>query len=322
MHAPRHVHATQVDPENQGDLGLGSRVSSQRHIRILNRDGSFNVRRIGIPNWFGANAYHRLITMSWVRFYLLIATCYVGVNLLFAQLYVLSGPGALAGSEATTYWGRFLEAFFLSVQTLATIGYGALRPQGLAANVMVSIEALTGLLGFALATGILFARFSRPTARLLLSRNALIAPYEGGTALMFRLLNARASELSNVKATVTLTRIENGDPRKARKYHQLRLARESVVLMPMQWVVVHPIDEHSPLHGWTKERLAESDTEVLILLSGVDETFAQTVHTRSSYKQHEIVWGAKFRDIFGSSPDGVLTIDGARLDEYDEVVLP
>jgi inward rectifier potassium channel len=322
MHGTRHVRPPHVDPENKGDLGLGTRVSGQRHTRILNRDGSFNVRRVGIPNWLGANAYHRVITMSWTRFYLLVFGYYVGVNLVFAELYVLCGPGALAGSEAATSSGRLWEAFSFSVQTLATIGYGSLRPHGVAANLTVSVEALTGLLGFAFATGILFARFSRPTARVLFSRNALIAPYEDGTALMFRLLNGRASELSNVKATVTLTRIENGEKRNGRQYHQLHLARESVVLMPMQWVVVHPIDEHSPLHGWTKERLAESDTEVLILLSGVDETFAQTVHTRSSYKQHEIVWGAKFRDIFGSSPDGALTIDGARLDEYDEVVLP
>jgi inward rectifier potassium channel len=256
-----------------------------------------------------------------VRFYLLIISLYVGVNLLFAELYVLCGPGALAGSEATTFLGRLWEGFSFSVQTLATIGYGTLRPHGVAANLMVSLEALTGLLGFALATGILFARFSRPTAKLLLSRNALIAPYEDGKALMFRLLNARASELSNVKAIVTLTRVEDGDHAGARRYYPLRLARESVVLMPMQWVVVHPIDEHSPLHGWTKERLAESDTEVLILLSGVDETFAQTVHTRSSYRQEEIVWGAKFRDIFSPGFEGVLTIDASRLDEYDEVAL-
>ena len=305
------------------DLGLGGKLGDQNQPRLLNRDGSFNVRRTGVPRG-SLNVYHQLLTTPWLHFHLLILAVYLVVNVLFAGGYLLCGPGALAGGEAPTVGGRMTNAFFFSVQTLATIGYGKMTPEGNAANALVALEALVGLLGFALATGLLFARFSRPQARILYSENALIAPFHGGTALMFRILNASSSELSEVNAMVTLGRREMREGKSTRRFYTLELERQSVMFLPVQWVVVHPINATSPLHGWTEEQLVASQAEVYILLSGIDETFTQQVHSRSSYRAGEIVWGAKFRDIYGegAGPDGILRVNARLLHEHDRVQLP
>jgi len=194
-------------------------------------------------------------------------------------------------------------------------------PQGLAANLIVTVEALTGLLGFALVTGLLFARFSRPFAKILFSDQAVVAPYQGGTALMFRIANARKNQLIDVNLTVSLGRWETVDGREVRRFHELGLERRKVVFFPLHWVVVHPIDEKSPLSGVTEERFRASDAEVLILLTAVDETFAQTVHTRSSYKALEVVWGARFADMFVPRADGRIAIDMSRLNQIEKIEL-
>jgi inward rectifier potassium channel len=285
------------------DLGLGSRVANKGRGRFLNRDGSFNVVRRGLPFFRSLSAYHALLTVSWPRFFGLVVAGYFLTNLLFASLYLSCGPEALQGSEGGAVGNRFGEAFFFSVQTLATIGYGRISPHGLAANLLVTVEALTGLLGFALATGILFARFSRPTARILFSRQAVIAPYRGGLGLMFRIANERRNQLFEVQATVTLTRWEMIKGVRDRSFHELALERRRVVFFPLHWVVVHPIDEKSPLWGVSAEEFMASEPEVFVLLTGVDETFSQTVHTRSSYDHREIVWGARFKDMYLEQDD-------------------
>lgn len=289
---------------------------------MLNRDGTFNVTRRGMPVWDFVHPYHRLLAISWPAFFLLAAVVYLGANILFAGAYLLCGHGALEGVDAKTDSGRFLNAFFFSVQTLATIGYGRITPSGLAANLLVAIEALSGLLGFALITGIMFARFSRPMARIMFSTTAVVAPYRDGRALMFRIANGRTNELTDVRATVTVAYFEERDGKRLRRFHALRLERDVVMFLPTQWVVVHPMDGESPLAGFTESKLAESDAEVLILLSANDETFSQTVQTRSSYKHDEVVWGARFRDIFESDAAGGMVLDLSRLGEWDAAPLP
>jgi inward rectifier potassium channel len=280
------------------DLGLGTRVAQESRQRFLNRDGSFNVERLGLPFFRSLNLYHWLVNIPWTAFYLLIALSYLLANAVFAAGYLACGPDALRGAGDLGLAGRFLAAFFFSVQTIATIGYGALVPHGLAANVLVTIESLVGLLGFALATGLLFARFSRPNAKIIFSPNAVVAPYHGITALEFRIANARSSQLINVEAVVTLSRLETigGGPR--RRFYELPLERRSVVFFPLHWVIVHPIDENSPLYGVTREQFLASDAEILVLLTATDETFAQPVHSRTSYKHTEVLWGARFADIY------------------------
>ena len=303
------------------DLGFGSVVARESRQRLLNKDGSFNVVREGLSPLASMSLYHDLLMISWPRFLGLIILFYLSVNALFAAAYVACGPGALAGAHAVTLGGRFAESFFFSVHTFATIGYGSLSPHSTAANVLVTMESLVGLLGFALATGILFARFSRPTAQILFSRNALIAPYRGITALQFRIANARSNQIIELEAKVLVSWFKPG--KAGRDFQPLKLEREKVVFFPLSWTIVHPIDESSPLWGITPETLDGCGTEFLILLTGIDETFSQSVHARSSYKTEEVVWGARFANLFNPpTPDGVLSIDIGRLHEIEPAELP
>ncbi len=302
---------------DERDLGFGPVVARDTRRRLLNRDGSFNVRREGQA----FSIYHFLLTVSWPRFLLFVTGSYVAMNLLFAALYYACGPGALVSSHTSASNGRFADAFFFSVHTLATIGYGSISPGNLASNLVVTVESLLGLLLFALAAGVVFARFARPTAQIVFSDRALISPYQnGGRALMFRIANSRSNQLMNLEARVLLSRFSDPVARTDREFLALDLERERVVFFPLTWTVVHPINEISPLFGASEESLRASDLEILILLSGTDETFAQTVHARSSYKWNEVVFGAKFRSMFEPiSGDDEISVDIRQLDDFDQV---
>ena len=256
--------------------------------------------------------------MSWPRFISLVIAFYVLTNAIFALLYVLCGPHALLTTSGPDFSSAFLRAFFFSVHTFATIGYGNIVPAGLAANVVVAVESLFGLLGFALATGLLFARFSRPTAKILFSDNAIIAPYNDISAFEFRIINARNNQIIELGARVLLSRFENIDGTRIRKYYPLALEREKVVFFPLSWTIVHPIDDNSPMRGLSREDLIANDAEFLILLTGTDETFSQTVHARSSYRADEVVWGARFSDIYMRDNDGhILGLDMNRFHNFE-----
>lgn len=300
------------------DLGFGSVVGRENEKRLLNRDGTFNVEREGLRFWESLSIYHAALTTSWPRFLGVLAGSYLGLNALFGFGYMLCGPDSLAGPVPTQVDGIFLRAFFFSVQTFATIGYGGVSPVGLAANLLVTFESLVGLLGFAIATGLLFARFSRPTGRIVFSRNAVIAPYRGITAFEFRITNARSNQLIELEAKVLYSRIEGRPGHTVRKYDQLKLERTRVVIFPLSWTIVHPIDEKSPLYGLTQADLAERDAEFLVMLAGTDETFAQVVHSRSSYKPEEIVFGAKFANMYNPlTREGVVSIDIGKLHDIE-----
>jgi len=242
------------------------------------------------------------------------------VNLVFACLYWLAGPDAISGTGAAPL-ARFEDCLFFSVQTLATIGYGKLVPATRAANLLVSVEALIGLLGFAVLSGLLFARFARPTAKITFSRQAVIAPYNQGWALMFRLANLRNHDLTDVHAVVTFAQWADENGMRRRRFDQLALERDVIIFMPLHWVVVHPIAEGSPFKGLTAESLAASDPEIVCLITADDETFAQTVHARTSYDSHEIVWGGRFRDMYLADSDKV-AIDLTRLHDIEPVPPP
>jgi len=199
---------------------------------------------------------------------------------------------------------------FLSVETFGTIGYGNIYPMGVAPNMIIMFESLTGLFTLALGTGILFARFSRPTAAIIFSQRAVVAPYHGKTGLMFRLTNKRMNQLIELEAKVLFSRVRAG----ARIYDQLSLERTRVVFFPLSWTIVHPIDEKSPMYGMTHADFVQNDAEFLVLLSGIDETFSQTVHARTSYKPPEIVFGHRFVNIYNRvRPDGTVSIDVRKL---------
>jgi inward rectifier potassium channel len=314
------VANTSPQERRRQDLGLGGKLSERSRARLLNHDGTFNVRRNDFNPFHPYNAYHTLLSLPIPRLLALMALGYGATNLFFATLYWLAGPDALAGASAEPL-ARFEDCIFFSVQTLATIGYGRLVPATALANVLVAIEALVGLLGFAVLSGLLFARFTRPTAKISFSRNAIIAPYEGGWALMFRLVNLRNHDLAEVRATVSFARwVEEGGTR-SREFDQLALERESISFMPLHWVIVHPIADTSPFHGLTPASFAQADPEIVCLITAADETYAQTVHARTSYDKNDVVWGARFRDMYLFDRDSI-AIDMTRLHDFDPIDAP
>jgi inward rectifier potassium channel len=302
------------------DLGFGAIVVRESRRRLLNRDGSFNVRREGARFWESLSAYHYLLTISWPRFFAIVVSAFLCTNAVFAVIYVLAGPDSLSGTHATAPGGPFGEAFFFSVHTLATIGYGNIAPATLAAHIIVTCETLIGLVGVAVIAGISFGRFSRPEARILFSRNAVIAPYRGGRAFMFRIVNQRSNQLVDLSARVLLSRRLRDSAANDRELITLPLERDSIAFFPLSWTIVHPINAESPLSDWGAEDFSACEVEFLVLLNGFEETFSQTVHTRSSYKADEVVWGARFRSMFNpTDEDGVISVDIRKLDEVERV---
>lgn len=304
--------------EQLRDLGFGTVVSEQQQIRLLNRDGSFNVERTGYSFWDALSSYHELVTMSWPKFYSLVLLVYLVVNGIFGGLYFACGPGTVV-SQTTRADATLKDIFFYSVETISTIGSNTFVATGTAANTVQAVELLTGLMGFAVIAGLVFARFSRPTARILYSDYAVIAPYRGITAFEFRVANGRNNQMIEVNAKVLFTRFENVDGRPLRKYYQLSLERDNVVFFPLSWTVVHPIDDNSPLKGLSREELVASNAEFLVLMQGIDETFATNVHSRSSYRMDEVICNAKFADVFSGMKERNLTVDMRKFSKVEKV---
>lgn len=299
------------------DLGFGSAASAAAG-RLLNRDGTFNTERTGLGPLRSLHLYDALLTMSWPRFLLLVAAAYLVANTLFATGYVALGADALTGSSSSPTSSAFRRAFFFSVHTMSTVGYGHIVPASLGASLLMTLESLFGLFGVALTTGLVFARFARPTAKILFSREAVVAPYRGGRGLMFRIANQRSTQLIELQATVVFSRMVHEDGRSLRRFYALPLERTQVVFFPLAWTIVHPIDDKSPFAELTPEDCRRDDAEVLVLLKGIDETFSQTVHTRSSYRSDEIAWGRKFVDIYRRRDGSIAGIDLGRLSETEE----
>jgi inward rectifier potassium channel len=290
------------DPSS--DLGFGRVVSEQRQLRLLNRDGSFNVQSRG-RGLHAFLAYSNLVSTTWNRFFLFVAIVYLTLNGFFAVGYVLCGQGGLVNTLDTGIYSPFLKAFFFSIHTSATIGYGSTVPVGVPTNVLVALESVVSLLGLAVVTGLVFARFSRPIADILFSKNALMTYLGDLRSFQFRIINTRNNQIIDLHVRLLVSRFENNASGTAvRRYYPLRLERESVVFFPLSWTVVHPIDRDSPLFGVTEGELCASGAEFLILLTGMDETFSQVVNTRSSYRANEVIWDAKFTDIFVYDPEG------------------
>jgi inward rectifier potassium channel len=301
--------------EEPKDLGFGSVIGGANEKRLLNRDGTFNPRRVGLPLLRSLSFYHYLLTISWPKFLAIVVSRYIGANTTFALLYLACGTNSLSGAEPASMGGPFWRAFFFSVETIGTVGYGNIAPSNFPAHIVMTAESLVGLLMFALGTGILFSRFSRPTAALMFSNCAVVSPYRGKHALMFRVTNARSNQLVELEAKVLFSRIEGAN----RKYDQLTLERSRVTFFPLSWTVVHPIDEKSPMFGMSAADFMSMDAEVMILLTGTDETFSTVVHGRSSYKPEEIFFGHKFVNLYNPIDDnGVVSIDVRKLSETEE----
>jgi inward rectifier potassium channel len=303
------------------DLGIGTATSEQRQ-RFVNRNGEFNIVRRGLPFLKHFSAYHELIAMSWTKFNLLVVLFFVLENLIFGAIYMLIGTEHIAGATGVTTFEKYLDAFFMSTQSFTTVGYGRLSPVGTLTSMIATIEALAGLMTFALMTGLLYGRFSRPTAKILFSENAVIAPYQEGSGFMFRIANQRDNQLIDVTADIYLAWQENVNGKEVRRFHNLTLERTKLDLFSTSWTIVHPIDVDSPMYGVTRKQLDRSDAEFVILIKAFDDTFAQTVHARTSYKADEVIMGAKFTKIIRIGPDGRSIIDLDRLSEWNSAKLP
>ena len=317
----RKVSPPEFERSSDRDLGFGSFVTEQAGPRFLNRDGTFNVQRDGFGIFASLNPYHTLLSMTWPRFLGLMLMLYFVSNIVFGSLYATFGDAGLV--DTTTAAGSiWLRGFFFSVQTFATIGYGTIHPVGVAPNLLVTVESYYSLIANALITGLVFARFARPTARVIFSSVAVIAPYQDITGFMFRVINGRNNQLIEVKAQVSYARFVNENGKRVRKFDTLTLERRSVTFFPLTWTVVHPIDEGSPLWDCSEADLRAADAEFLILLTATDETFATVVHQRSSYKPDEIKFGHKFVSIYNNKPGERISIDVQRLSKVEPAPLP
>lgn len=258
--------------------------------------------------------YHFMMEASWKRLFLIIAAMYLGTNALFAGLYVLAGD-SINGAEE----GSFGDAFFFSVQTLSTVGYGVMAPKGVVGGTLVTFEAFIGLLGMAMASGLMFSKFARPTARVMFSSKVLVTTRNGQPCLVMRMANGRGNEIVEATLRVSVLKPEvTAEGEKMRRFHDLVLARSQTPLFTLTWMVIHVIDEQSPLCGETEASLREMNVRFIVTLTGIDSTFAQTVHARTSYFADDIVWGGRFVDVTSQLPDGRLQVDYTK---FDDVVL-
>ena len=313
--ANRDASGPSDDDENRHeDLGFSSIVSKNRE-RYINKDGTFNVVRTS--RGFGElHLYQWLVVVSWSKFFLITMVFYFVINCIFASLYLVNGIEHMTGVKGdglTPFW----TAFFFSVQTLTTVGYGSLSPVGFGANLIAAMGALTGLMTFALGTGLLFARFSKPRADIGFSFNALITPYLSGNALMFRLVNKRRNMLTNLRIEVISTWIsEDEHGHETREYRNLNIDREELTMLPLSWTIVHRINRASPLSVWSEETCKNIDLEIIVILEGYDDTFANIIRTHTSYKYDEIVWNAKFNPMFCFDENGHSVLEIDKVNDY------
>lgn len=274
-------------------------------IRIKIQNGRLQVMGMGAWYSYWRDPYHLMLTIPWSGFLALLAFAYLMTNTVFACLY-LAQPNSIENADPNS----FLDAFFFSVQTLASIGYGAMYPRTVYANAIVTLEATIGLVAIALATGLAFARFARPTARVLFSRVAVIAPYHGIPTFTFRAANQRGNQILEAQLRVYLMRDEISPEGYAmRRFHALKLLRHRTPSFSLSWTVMHPIDENSPFYGSTAESLAQQRVSIVASLTGIDETVSQAIHARHNYAPQEILWNHQFMDIFHDTPNGNRYID-------------
>lgn len=289
-------------------------------VRLVNPHGDnlMQVVRIGLTHSPWRDPYHLLLTLPWSVFLAILILGYIASNALFAVAYVWGGDG-IANADR----GSYVDAFFFSVQTMASIGYGAMYPQTFFANVLVTIESLLGLLGLAVGTGLMFARFARPTARVLFSKVAVIAPQDGVPTLMFRAANQRRNQVLEAQVRMTLVRnVVSEEGEFMRRFYDMNLVRSQTPIFVLTWTAMHPIDQNSPLYGMTAEDLADAEAEIVVTFTGLDETFGQTIHARYSYIFSEIVWNMRFADVLTRLADGRRAVDYRSFHEVVPLPLP
>lgn len=301
------------------DTGFGTQTPRQRSV---NSDGSFNLTRTGLSFFRLDDVYTDLVTMKWRKFIPLVLSFYIFINLVFASVYYIIGVEHLGGVNSVNPIDKFFDAFFFSAQTISTVGYGHISPQGFITSLLAAFESLMGVIVFAVITGLLYGRFSAPKAKILYSDNALIAPYKDGRALMFRIANKRKNQLIEVEMEVVVGMNVSENDVIIRRFFGLKLETKKVNFFPLSWTLVHHINEESPLFNFTASDLEEADAEILTLFKGFDDTYSQIVHARKSYMFDEILWGKRFISIIGQNEDGRTSIALDQINNFQEAELP
>jgi inward rectifier potassium channel len=317
MATRRHISSHLKENTN---TGFGTNADSYGG-RFLNKDGSVNMRKEGMGFFNRLSLFQTMLDMPLWKFISVILVFYLTANIIFTGIYLFIGINQLQGWIGNSAWAKFKEVYFFSAQTFTTVGYGRVNPVGGWANLVASLEALSGFLSFAIATGLIYGRFAKPKSYLAFSEHALISPYQDKTGLVFRLVSYKENHsLTDVHVVVNLGMQILENDKRVNKYYRLDLERSHVESLPMNWNVVHPIDEKSPLFGFTAEDMATADVELYILVHGFDEVFSSMVQQRTSYVYSEILFNRKFVPMYREAENGKTTIlELHKLDEHMEV---
>jgi inward rectifier potassium channel len=312
-----------INSKAKSDAGTGFGVNASSYGgRFVTKSGNANVRKSGIDFFEGISWYHTMVNIPRWKFLTIIVLFYFLVNFIFASIYFGIGVEHLNGVNAVSKLDQFGQAFFFSVQTYTTVGYGHVSPSGFLTSFVAAVEALFGLLSFAIATGLFYGRFSKPKAHIRFSENALIAPYKDGTALMLRLTPFKNTNLTDAEVKITLGMKLDEKGTLVNKFYTLDLELSKINALNLSWTLVHPITENSPLYNLTEEDFKTVEGEILVFLKVFDDMFSTTVVKRSSYSFAEIVYGARFLPMFSRSDNQnktVLHID--KLNLYEKIKL-
>ncbi|WP_417350227.1 ion channel [Flavobacterium alkalisoli] len=277
--------------------------------RFINKDGTANIEKQGIPFLSRISWYHMMLNMPAWKFIAVLFTFYAGINFIFAALYYLIGLEYLDGvGNNGSEWVKFGKAYFFSAQTFTTVGYGHISPNGFFTSALAATEALTGLLSFAIATGLFYGRFSRPKAFLKFSKNGVVAPYKDINAFMIRLAPYKNTNLIDAEARMTLGMSIHENGHMVTKFYTLNLELQKINSLTLSWTLVHPITEDSPFYGFTKEDFENTEGEIIVYIKAFDDLFSSTVATTTSYLFDEIEYGAKFEIMYNENEDNTTTI--------------
>ncbi len=305
---------------NNVDIGLDHGAQEGRQ-RTVNLDGSYNIRKV-TGDRIDFDLYHWLLTTRWKNYWITVFLFYGGINFFFALIYYFLDGDGVNGVAAVSSLGKFMQCFFFSSQTFTTVGYGAMYPTHIFSSWIASLEAFTGLMGFALLTGTLYGRFSRPRPNFKFGRNLIIAPVGDLTGLQFIFANQRASNVMDLEATVNYSWVDANTTDGLRRFKQLNLELSKIAMFPLSWTVNHIIDDQSPLYGMTEQDMKDQEIEIFITLRGYDETYAQTIYIRMSYTWRDLIYGAKFQKPFYVGTDGKMVMDLRKVGSYDHADLP
>lgn len=289
------------------DPGIGTKFD-QNVRRIINADGTYNAVRKGTKTGI-KDVFKYLVEISWGKFFLILFSSYILLNLVFTCIYLAFGFENIAGINPEE-GPVFFQAFFFSIQTFTTVGYGTLAPLGIGTQSVAAIEAFVGFLSFSLATGLLYGRFSRPQSKMLFADYLVYSKYEEGYSLKFKLTNHRDVVLQDVEAKVLVMFNETDEAGvTSRKYYQLPLTLPRVEIMALTWTLVHKIDKESPFWNKSQEDIIQQQPEFLVLVNGFDEVYSERTRARKSYIADDIIWNKNFETIFHSKPDGTVEMD-------------